>query len=614
MPAKTKKARTAGAVEDILAQAVRSAQIFKLPNPQEEFGSRDRAAVNASIRKYTDGLVMAARVERYSWWTHWRELADFILPRRYKWLITPNQANRGSPINGHILDSTGTLAARTLASGMMSGVTSPTRPWFKLMVGYIDSTQTSPLSLWLAEVERILMLVFSESNFYTCMAIMYFDLVVFGTATMLIYENDEKVITCHNPCLGEFYLMVDENFRASKFAREFVLTVEQTVKRFGQDNCSAAVVNLFLQGGAQLTKEVIIAHLIEPNDDGRDFGVSANFRAREVYWEWGSPGINTLQVGGFYEPPNIAVRWDLVSNDAYGRGPGMDALPDIKQLQQEVRRKAQAIDKLVNPPMVADMQLKNQPASMLPGGVTYVAGLRNESPGFRPVYQVAPPVKEIMEDLNEVRGRIKSIFFNDILQVISQHEPKSNISATEIDARREEGLVLLGPVLERLQEEGLNNIIDRVFGICLRSGILPPAPPEFEQQPMHIRYVSMLSKSQSAAASSGIERLLQLAGNLVQVDPAVMDNIDIDEAFDEYAFLLGVSPKIIRSPEALKQIRDKREKEKEQQAALQKLQATANVGQTLADTDLGGGQNALAMMSGQAGAGAAPQGAAGGAA
>src|SRR5262249_34299473 len=148
-----------------------------------------------------------------------------------------------------------------------------------------------------------------------------------------------------------------------------------------------------------------------------------------------APGC--LYKGGFFEQPFIAPRWDIVSNDAYGRGPGMDALPDIKQLQLEVKRKAQAIDKLVNPPMVADIQLKNQPASLLPGGVTYVSGLaQGAKPSFAPVYQVMPPVKEIMEDLNEIRQRIKDTFFNNLFQVISQFETRSNVSATEIDARR----------------------------------------------------------------------------------------------------------------------------------------------------------------------------------
>src|SRR6266699_1255849 len=103
------------------------------------------------LRAFQQGRLLGMRTNRYSWWTHCRELADFILPRRYKWLITPNQMNRGSPINQHILYSTGTLAARNLAAGMFSATCSPTRPWIKLKIGHIDSTQTSPTSLWLAE-------------------------------------------------------------------------------------------------------------------------------------------------------------------------------------------------------------------------------------------------------------------------------------------------------------------------------------------------------------------------------------------------------------------------------------------------------------------------------
>jgi hypothetical protein len=146
------------------------------------------------------------RVNRYSWWTHWRELADYFLPRRYKWIITPNQQSRGSPINQHIIDSTGCFAARNLASGLLSAKSSPTTNWFGFQIGRIDSTQTSPISLWLAECERIMRLVFHESNFYNSIAQFYYDLVIFGTAVMLIYEDFENVINCYNPCAGEYYI------------------------------------------------------------------------------------------------------------------------------------------------------------------------------------------------------------------------------------------------------------------------------------------------------------------------------------------------------------------------------------------------------------------------
>src|SRR5712672_418819 len=156
--------------------------------------------------------------------------------------------------------------------------------------------------------------------------------------------------------------------------------------------------------GAGLTREVIIAHAIEPNTDPEKYGIPSHFKYRETYWEWGgatNPQSGTSSRGflrkrGFNERAAIVPRWDLVSNDPYGRSPGMDALPDIKQLQQETRRKAQALDKMVNPPMVADVVLKNQPASLLPGGMTYVPGMATGAkPSIAPIYQVIPPVAEI---------------------------------------------------------------------------------------------------------------------------------------------------------------------------------------------------------------------------
>lgn len=561
-----------------------------------------------ALRKHVEGRLIGLRVNRYSWWTHWRELADYYLPRRYKWLITPNQMARGSPINQHILDSTPTLAARNLASGMMSGITSPTRPWFKLRIGMIDSTQTSPISLWLAEVERRMQIVFQESNFYSSMAIWYFDLVIFGTAAMLIYEDFDDVIRCQNPCLGEYYVDNTGDLRSLVFFREFTLTVSQVVERFGIDNVSPMVARLYKEGGSSLTREVIVAHAIEPNDDSRKFDIPSHFKFREVYWEWGgsaspqggssfAPGL--LCKGGFNEALHIVGRWDLVSNDAYGRSPGMDGLGDNKQLQQEGRRKAQAIDKLVNPPMVADIQLKNQPASLLPGGVTYITGMMSQGrPGFAPVYTVAPPVKEIMEDLNEVRTRLKEVFFNPLFQTISQYETRSNVSATEIDARRAESLVMLGPVLERVNEEGLKPIIERVFGVMVRSGTLNdlPAPAEIAGANITIDFVSMLETAQTSAQASGIERLFQIAGNLAGIDPQVMDNIDIDFGLDKYSSLMNNDPRLIRSPQQLAMIRQQRQQQQQQQQQAEMAEKMAQGAKTLSETQVGGGRNALQAM------------------
>jgi len=568
-----------------------------------------------ALRKHTEGRLLGLRINRYSWWVHARELADFFLPRRYKWLITPNQMGRGSPINQHILDSTPSLAARNLASGIMYGVTNPTTPWFRLSLGKWNSAGTDPVSIWLAQVEAVIFQIFQESNFYQALAILYFDLVIFGTGSMIIYEDHENVINCVNPCFGEYY--VDCNAKLNRndvFYREFTYTIQQTVERWGVENVSPSVAALYKQQGSGLTRELIIAHAIEPNYEAQKYGVPSKFAYREVYWEWGgsaspqggssfAPGL--LEKRGFYEAPHLNPRWDTVANDAYGRSPAMDALPDCKQLQLQVRRQAQGIDKHVNPPLLADQQLKNQPTQFIPGGITYIAGLMSSAnPGMTPAYgSWKPDLAAMNENLELVRGRIKEIFFNNLFQTISQYQTRSNVTAEEINARRAESLIMLGPVLERLQIELLAPAIERTFSIASRAGILPQAPGQIAGAELSVQYISMLSIAQQASKTSGMDRILQLAGNLAGVDPQIMDVIDFDYFMKRYNFLMNNDPLIIRQDPAIAQIRQNREQAQQQQAAAQQAdtaQKVATGAQTLSQTEVGGGQNALQLAMGRA--------------
>jgi len=577
--------------------------------PKGEVSKRD-----VEWRTFVMGRLMGLRVNRYSWWTHWRELADYFLPRRYKWIITPNQMARGSPINQHIIDDTGTFAARNLASGLLSGKCNPTRDWIRLKIHRIDDTTTSPVSLWLAECKRLMYLVFAESNFYNAMATFFYDLVIFGTGVNIIYEDYDNVINCFNPCAGEYYVDINGQYRPVVFYREFTMTIAAVVSEFGIDNCTAAVRQLYNDtSGANRTREIIVAHAIEPNDDNKDFGIPKRYKFRECYWEWGgstSPQSGQqmppafLRTRGYHEQCAIIGRWDLVSNDAYGRSPAMDALGDQKQLQLETRRKAQAIDKMVNPPLVADVQLKNQPASLLPGAMTYISGFAaNGKPAIGTIYDTKFDVKAITEDLAEVRERINKVFFIDLFQTISQVETRSNVTATEIDARRAEAMIMLGPVLERIDNEVLKPTIERVWAIMSRAGIFPPAPAEIQGQEINIEFISMLAQAQDAAQAGGIERLFGIVGNAAGVDPTIMDNVDWDFALDKYSALLKNDPRIIRSPDAVANIRQQRQQQQQemqmaQQADIaQKLAAGAK---TLSETDAGGGRNALQAVTGAA--------------
>lgn len=548
------------------------------------------------FRIYADGRIRGMRDNRMSWWSHWSELATYILPRRYRWLVTANQWNRGSPINGAIIDSTGTLAARTLASGMHSGLTSPTRPWFKMKIsGYENDHE---VVVWLAECTRRMLEVFGASNFYTAMATMYFDLVVFGTACVIIYEDFDDIICCYTPCLGEFFFDVNAKNKIGAVGREFVMTYTQMIEMFGEENVSEDVRNAVRRDGTAKTQERVILHLIEPNT-GKDYGVvSSKFPWREAYWEQGANTNQLLRARGYWDWPCMTPRWDVTGNDPYGRSDGMDALGDIKQLQQETRRKAQAIDKMVDPPMLADVMLKNQPASTLPGGVTYVAGLNQGRAGMAPVYTVDPKIAEMMQDIREIQNRIRITFHNDLFTGITDLQTVR--TATEIDARREEKLVLLGPVLERILGEGLGKAIDRVWGIMWRGGLLPPPPETLRgrAQDIEVDYVSMLAQAQRSLITAPIEKLWGFAGTIAGVKPEVLLKLDPFDTIDQYAEAVGAPPKIVIPSEEAQETLDAQNAQMQAERAASLVTNVVDAGKTLSDTDVGGGINAAQLALG----------------
>jgi hypothetical protein len=207
----------------------------------------------------------------------------------------------------------------------------------------------------------------------------------------------------------------------------------------------------------------------------------------------------------------------------------------------------------------------------------------------------------MMQDIREVQQRIKITFHNDLFTGITDLQTVR--TATEIDARREEKLVLLGPVLERIlsSREGLGSAIDRVWGIMWRGRLLPPPPQSLGEQTAHIQvdYISMLAMAQKGIATAAIEKLWGFAGNLAAVKPAILDKLDADQTIDEYAAALGVPPKIVVGDEAVAQMRQEQAQAAQAQQMAAAVPPAADAAKTLSETDVGGGANALQLMLGQ---------------
>ena len=520
--------------------------------------------------------LQALKTERTSWDTHWYEISQYLLPRNGRFMITDR--NKGTRKHNSILDNTGTRSLRVLGAGLMSGATSPARPWFRLATPDPDLMKSDSVKLWLADSTRRMQRVFQVSNTYRALHMMYEELGAFGTSAGVLMDDYDSVIHHYTLTAGEYCITTDYRGRVDGLYRECEKTVGELVKEFGYDNCSATVRNLYDKG--TFDAWVPIIHLMEPREirdvTKRD---AKNMPFRSVYFEQGVNEDKLLRESGFKFFRCLAPRWQVGSGDIYGTSPGMEALGDIKQLQHQQLRKAEAIDYKVRPPLQAPSSLLNKPLDRFPGGVTYYDSAPNN--GIRSMFEVNLDLNHLLADIQDVRERIRGAFYTDLFLMLANVD-RTQMTATEVAERHEEKMLMLGPVLERLHNELLSPMVDITFARMLEAGLLLTPPEELQGQDLNVEFVSILAQAQRAVSTNSVDRFVLNLGQVATMKPGVLDRFDEDKWAEEYADMLGVSPDIIVPDAKVALIREQKAQQMQQAQAAQQAEMMANTANKLA--------------------------------
>ena len=501
---------------------------------------------------------------RASYDAHWKEIAEYQQPRLGR--FSTSETNQGQKKHTSVIDNTAVRAANTLAAGLMSGISSPARPWFRLAIPDRELMESGPVKEWLHESALTLRRVFAVSNTYRALHMMYLELGLFGTSASVLAPNFERIIHHHPLTAGEYAIALGEDGMANTLMRELRITVGQVVERFGLENCSTRVKTAYQRHAYD--DPVDLYHLVQPRHQrdrkaGRVDG--RNKRWESLYVEASaSEGDQCLEESGYDRFPVLCPRWIVIGTDAYGASPGMEALGDAKQLHHQQLRKGQAIDYQVNPPLTVPERYKGQAMNRLPGGVMYVESTGNTQP-IRSAWDVNLRLDHLLEDIMDVRERIRSAYYVDLFLMLA-NDTRSNVTATEIAMRHEEKLLMLGPVLERLHNELHEPLIDITFDRCMDTGILPPVPPELEGMHIDVEFISVLAQAQRAVATQGMDRMIGVVGQIATLKPDVLDKFDFDQAIDDYAEAYGINPELVIPDDQVAAVRQQRAQQ--QQAAM----------------------------------------------
>lgn len=547
--------------------------------------------------------VAALDRDRSTFEPHWRDIQRFISPRTGRWALSEQNQDRKK--DQYILNSAATMASKTLGAGMFSGMTNPARPWFRLLTSDPNLMEVSSVRNWLYVVEERMRAVLSRSNLYYVLPSTYRELGDYGTAAVFGEPDAKEVIRFYPMTVGTYWLGTDSRRDVDTFRRKLKMTVRQMVEKFGYENCSVGVKAAWDNGN--LEEEQEIEHLIQPNTDREYSKLDARNKAwSSCYWEV-SKSDKFLRESGYDSKPFMAPRWDLIGEDIYGSSPGMDALADTKSLQVRERQLSEAYDKHLDPPTFGPAELQDRTASFIPGSFTAI-NMGQNAGGIRTIYQTQPDFQGALADKEDIIRRIRDCYYTSLFLAISGQVDDPSKTAYEISQINQERLLMLGPVLQRLNSEMLDPIIDMTFEAMLQQSqgidpaewLIPPAPDEMQGMEIKVEYTSVLATALKLLEVGSITQFMQFIGSLTAMDPNILDVVDFDQAAQQVGNDLGVPPSIIRSDDDIAAIRQQKAQQQQQQMLAAQAPAVAQYAK--AAKDAGGAIAEPGSLLGAAGA------------
>jgi hypothetical protein len=479
--------------------------------------------------------------------THWQEIVDYMMP--YRAGITTD-SSPGIKKMDRIFDSSPIYAQFLFAAELHSIMTNPSAQWFSIGIKEDMLNNIPEVQKWRYETAKAMFKTLNNSNFATQVNEGYLDYGGFGIFVMFIGEDDEDVVYFNTMNLGEVVVGEDNRGRVDTFMRQYKYTARQAVMEFGLNNLSDHIKE---SAEKNPEKQFEFIHAVFPRKDRNlNSKLSSQMPIASIYMERAKKKI--VSNSGYNEFPVVAPRFSVATGEVYGRGPGMIALPDVKQLNQMEEDMMRAAQKKIDPPIMYAKDSFTGPIRFVPGGTAIVRGTSVAD-------KMAPfPVPGDLgygEKLGEIkREQIGRTFFKDLIQVVRA----DRMTASEYMGRAEDKWRLMGPMLGRTQSEFLKPLIHRLLGIMSRRDELPPLPQILRGKNYHVQFVSPLAQAQRLSEAQGIQRTMELAMPLVQVKPELLDNWDLDQVFKLLSEVNSVPAVVNNPPEVVADIRDARAK------------------------------------------------------
>jgi hypothetical protein len=508
--------------------------------------------------------------------SHWREIEDFV---SYKGKYFGQQTlTPGAKSTQRIFDVTAPLACDRFAAACESMITPRTQRWHGLAPADPAAREIKAIKDYCEEATDILFAAryAPEANFASQQHEAYWQIGAYGTGCVFVDDVLGRSLLYRAIHLAEIYFGEDAAGRIDTVHRAFRPTLRQIAQRFGAEALPKKWRDRLEKNPEDRTE---VLHCVKPNDE-RMMG-RADYRgmALSSYYVM-VDGRAVLEQRGYRTMPYCIGRYSTSPREAYGRGPGVLTLPEIKMLNEMRKSILRAAQKTVDPPLLLPEDGLMHAFDLRAGALNY-GGVNERGEQLVHPLQTGARLDIGEEMLEQARTVVNDAFLVTLFQILVE---APQMTATEALLRAQEKGQLLAPTMGRVQGEMVGQEIERELDILAAAGRLPPMPEELLEAGglVEIEYVSPLNRLQKAEDAVGILRTLEALAPLAEVDPTVIDVLDPEQAARIMADRNGMPSKALRSSKRVKAIREGRAEQQEMQSLLAAAPVAASTAKDLA--------------------------------
>lgn len=555
----------------------------------------------------------------------WEEIAQLVVPK-YEFFVDEwfNESEYDGPkgadkkIGEKIYDHTAAISLKTLADGLMGYLVSRQSRWFHLVFEHPDTMELPGVRKWVQDIEDILFHVLSRSNFYDELHAAITIAGSFGTVCQFKEYDEERnvpVFSTRNPV--EMYVAANHRGDIDTYYRLFRLT-----KRQAEQMWDPAMLSERIRDTSDPTKRWPFLHAVFPRTDlsvqmglhDRRMGsvLSCDAPWASVYKEVSGSGIGgsygsgqgltvekVLSVGGYWECPYTAWRWETETQSVYGSSPTRDLLPLIRKLQKWGSLLDLNAEMNTTPPANIPATMGDQ-YQMFPRGINRYTDPQAMAEFMKTMG--AYPIGKDRED--DARFMVKEAYGTDtflMLRQLSREGDGGDRTAYETAELVSERAAILGSAMGRMESDALVPSVLYVYRQEVARARMPEPPPALEKlgrPAMTLDMIGLLAIAQKLLKYRSAMQGLQMAMPLAELMPQPPESVDAEGLFKDMVAAAGVPANRIRTEEQMADIRKQRAELAAQQQQAESLETAGKV-----IRDAGGAQEALGAA---ASLGAAP--------